>query len=157
MMHKLYPFENVDRLWQCACTIMANSTTPKQRTYGVQSHYTFTKPILKSKCRYSWVHTQISPAPLLKGVGANSIATKVVTDYKSEYSKPVVDTINTSLTTVPLNWQILFLFIRKVTSSTASIIDPYLFFLTLVRFLRKWCIFHCQVSWIKIRFIQIFS
>ena len=83
------------------------------------------------------VHTQISPAPLLKGVGANSIATKVVTDYKSEYSKPVVDTINTSLTTVPLNWQILFLFIRKVTSSTASIIDPYLFFLTLVRFLRK--------------------
>ena len=42
---------------------------------------------------------------------------------------------------VPLNCQILFLFTRKVTSSTAKIIDPYLFFLTLVTFLRKWCIF----------------
>ena len=33
---------------------------------------------------------------------------------------------------VPLKWQILFLFIRKVTSSTATIIDPYFFFPTLV-------------------------
>ena len=52
-----------------------------------------------------------------KGVGPNSIPTKILEDYKSEFSKPLSDMINTSFTAdnspVPLKWQILFLFIRK--------------------------------------------
>ena len=76
-----------------------------------------------------------------KGVRPNSIPTKILKDYKSEFCKPLNDMINTSFTTVSLKWQILFLFIRKVTSSTATIIDPYLFFLTLLKSLRKWNIF----------------
>ena len=54
-----------------------------------------------------------------KGVGPNSIPTTILKDYKSEFSIPLSDMINTSFTTgnspVPLKWQILFLFIRKVT------------------------------------------
>ena len=92
-----------------------------------------------------------------KGVRPNSVPTKILKDYKSEFCKPLSDMINTSFTTVSLKWQILFLFIRKVTSSTTTIIDPYLFFLTLLKSLRKWNILDYQVSWIKIRFFQVFS
>ena len=76
-----------------------------------------------------------------EGVGPNSIPTKILKDYKSEFSKPLSGMINTSFTTgifpSALEWQILFLFIRKVTSSTATIINPCLSFLTLVKLLRK--------------------
>ena len=92
-----------------------------------------------------------------KGVRPNSVPTKILKDYKSEFCKPLSDMINTSFTIVSLKWQILFLFIRKVTSSTTTIIDPYLFFLTLLKSLRKWNILDYQVSWIKIRFFQVFS
>ena len=34
-----------------------------------------------------------------KGVGQNSIPTKILKDYKSEFSKPLSDMINTSFTT----------------------------------------------------------
>ena len=34
-----------------------------------------------------------------KGVGPNSIPTKILKDYKSKFSKPLSDTINTSFTT----------------------------------------------------------
>ena len=55
-----------------------------------------------------------------KRVGPNSIPTTILKDYKSEFSKPLSGMINTSFTTgnspVPLKWQMLFLFIRKVTS-----------------------------------------
>ena len=34
-----------------------------------------------------------------KGVGPNSIPTKILKDYKSEFSKPFSDMINTSFTT----------------------------------------------------------
>ena len=64
---------------------------------------------------------------------------------------------------VPLKWHILYLFIRTVTSLTATIINSYLFFLTLVKFLRKLGILRfnfwemMQNSWIKIKFFQVFS
>ena len=76
-----------------------------------------------------------------KEVGSNSITTKILKDYKSEFSKPLSGMINTSFTTglfpVPLKRKILILFIKKVTSSTATIINPYFFYLTLVKFMRK--------------------
>ena len=77
-----------------------------------------------------------------KGVGPNSIPTRILKDYKSEFSKPLKDNQyffynQYFFSPVSLKWKILFLFTRKVTSSTATIIDPYLFFLTLVKFLRK--------------------
>ena len=63
-----------------------------------------------------------------KGVGRNSIPAKVLKDYKSVFSKPLVTwsifPLQEVSSPVPLKWQILFLFIRKVTSSTATIIDP---------------------------------
>ena len=43
---------------------MVNSTTPMQRTYDLQYHYTLTKQILKSKWGYIWVHTQLHKAPV---------------------------------------------------------------------------------------------
>ena len=98
-----------------------------------------------------------------KRVGPNTIPPKILKDYKSDFSKPLGGMINTSFTTgiyiyspVPLKWQI-FLFIRMVTSLTATTIDPYLSFLKPVIFLKKWCIFDCQVFWIKIRFSEVFS
>ena len=45
---------------------MANSTTLKQRNYDIQYHYTFTKQILKSKCWYIWVYTQLHLPPVVK-------------------------------------------------------------------------------------------
>ena len=55
-----------------------------------------------------------------KRVGPNNIPTTILKDYKSEFSKPLSGMINTSFTTgnspVPLKWQMLFLFIRKVRS-----------------------------------------
>ena len=69
-----------------------------------------------------------------KGVGPNSMPTKILKDYKTEFLLLLLQQVYYPL---PLKWQILFLFIRKVTSLTAAIIDPYLFFLTLVQFLRK--------------------
>ena len=66
-----------------------------------------------------------------EGVGPNSIPTKILKDYKSEFSKPLSDMINTSFTTG------IFPSALKVANIIPIHINPYLFFLTLVKFLRK--------------------
>ena len=45
------------------------------------------------------IEVSIGNMKVNKGVGPNSIPSKILKDYKSEFSKPLTDMINTSFTT----------------------------------------------------------
>ena len=77
------------------------------------------------------IEVLIDNVKINKGAGPNSIPTKILKDYKSEFSKTLSDMISTSFTTG------IFPSALKVANIIPIHINPYLFFLTLVKFLRK--------------------
>ena len=88
-----------------------------------------------------------------KWVDPNNIPIKILKGYKSEFSKPLSDMISTSFTTVifpsALKVANIIPIHKKNDKLDCNNYCPYLFYLTLVKILRKWCIFIWQVSWIK--------
>ena len=78
-----------------------------------------------------------------KASGPNSIPTKILKLFKKEFSKPLSDIINLSFNqgVFPnlLKIAMLSQFTKKVTSLIVITTDLFLFYLTLVKFLRNVC------------------
>ena len=102
-----------------------------------------------------------------KGVGPNSIPTKILKDYKSELSKPLRDMINTSFTTgifpsalkvaniIPIH--------KKVDKLDCNNYQPISLLSNISKIFEKMMHIEMQflrimqVSWIKIKFFHVFS
>ena len=76
-----------------------------------------------------------------KGIDPNSIQTKILKHHKSEFPKSLSDMINTSFTTgifaSALKVANVVPIYKKGGKLDCNSYQPYLFFLTLVKFLRK--------------------
>ena len=85
----------------------------------------------------------ISSMKTNKASGPNSIPTKILKLFKKEFSKPLSDIINLSFNqgVFPnlLKIAMLSQFTKKVTSLIVITTDLFLFYLTLVKFMRNVC------------------
>ena len=102
-----------------------------------------------------------------KGVGPNSIPTKILKDYKSELSKPLRDMINTSFTTgiFPSALKVAHIISvhKKGDKLDCDNYQPISLLSNISKIFEKMMHIEMQflrimqVSWIKIKFFQVFS